>query len=91
MATIFKFKCAEFTAVGTEVFVYDKDSQINELQVVCVSGTITIEGTAGEIMGKPTSPIALSSGQAFNFNEIQYEFVQISVSPGTICRFIVNN
>ena len=91
MATIFKFKCTEFTAVGTEVFVYDQNSQINELQVVCVDGTITIEGSSGEIMGKAVSPITLSSGQGFNFNEIHYERVVISVSDATICRFIVNN
>ena len=92
MATIFQFKCTEFTAVGNEVFVMNKDSEANDLQVVCVSGSITIEGKQGTtILGKAVSPIGLTEGQAFNFNEVQYEDVKITVADGSVCRFVANN
>jgi hypothetical protein len=92
MATVFQFKCTEFEAVGDEVFVMDENSEANDLQVICVSGSITIEGKQGTtILGKAVSPIELLPGQAFNFNEVQYQFVRITVTDGSTCRFVANN
>jgi hypothetical protein len=92
MASVFQFKCCEFTAVGNEVFTMDKNSEANDLQVVCVSGLITIEGKQGtNILGKPVSPISVLPGQAFNFNQIQYEEVKITVTDGSVAQFLANN
>jgi hypothetical protein len=94
MANVLKFKCTEFTASGNEVFNVDASSEVNEFQVICVSGTIFIEGETGpnvNIFGKAVSPIALESGQGFNFNRIQYSKITITVTNGTICRFVANN
>lgn len=93
-ATVFQFKCTQFTAVGDEVFTLDQNTEANELQVSCISGRITIEGKTGanvEILGKPVSAITLNPGQAFNFTEIQYQEVTITVTDGSEAVFVANN
>ena len=90
MASVFKFRCTEFTAGADTPFNINQETLLNEFQVVCVSGQIEISGSAGTILGVPCTPIVLESGQAFNFTEMQYEEITIVVKAGTTARFVAN-
>ena len=92
MATEFKLKVREATvAVDPLVINLNNQTLPNELQIVCVSGDpIVITGTAGFILGLPTTPVELDPSQAFNFNEQQYENVVITVPVGTKYRLVAN-
>jgi len=92
MSTINVFKCTQFIANGDEVFTIDPETQANQIQIVCVSGTIQIEGKQGTtLLGKPVAPVVLQQGQFFYFNERSYQFAQITVTNGSEAQFIANN
>lgn len=90
MSSIQKFRCTQFKAVGDEVFTIDPETNINNLQVTCVSGEIRIEGSAGRILGKATTFIGLLAGQSFNFTGDQYDDITITVRNGSSAIFVSN-
>ena len=91
MATQFNFRCTEQTALVETVLDVTPESKPTQLEVVCVAGAdIQIEGESGEILGIPTSPISLSAGQGFDFNEVSYNFIRITIPAGTTYRLISN-
>lgn len=92
MSTISQFLCTQFVASGDEVFTIDQNTQANQIQVVCVSGSIQIEGKQStNLLGKPVSPITLLQGQSFYFNERAYQNAKITVTNGSEAQFIANN
>lgn len=90
MSTIQKFKCVRFTAIGDEVFQIDSETTVSNLQITCISGKITIAGSAGDILGKPVSDIPLNAGQSFNFTSSQYERLTVTVFNGSEAIFVSN-
>ena len=57
MASVFNFKCTEQTQNGSDLVLnITKASQPTQLQVVCKSGEIIVEGELGTILGVPTAP-----------------------------------
>jgi hypothetical protein len=91
MASVFNFKCTEQTAGGGgEIIQITPESFPTQLQVVCVTGSIQIEGEAGNILGIPVSPITITDGQAMNFNEVSYKNITITIAGGTVYRLIAN-
>jgi hypothetical protein len=90
MASQFNFRCTQQTAPSTVVLNITPASNPTQLQVGCVSGTITIEGETGEILGIPVSPITLLDGQGMNFNEASYKSITITIVSGTIYTLISN-
>jgi hypothetical protein len=91
MATQFNFRCTEQTAGELTILKVTPESRPTQLEVVCVSGDdIQIEGEEGEILGIETSPISLSAGQGFDFNEASYNLITIIIPAGTTYRLISN-
>jgi len=91
MASQFNFRCAQDTVAGVDlVLTIDETSRPSQLQVVCVSGTIEVEGETGTILGQPVSKITYLTGQAINLNEISYKNITITIKVGTEYQLIAN-
>ena len=91
MASLFNFRCTTQTArFGAVVININSESRPSQLQVVCVSGTIDIEGESGSILGIPVSAITLLAGQSMNFNEDSYARVTITIAAGSVYQLISN-
>ena len=92
MATTFSLRLRQAVVGGAPlILILDNQTLPNEVQIICVSGDpIQIEGTAGTILGLPTTPITLEPSQGFNFNEQQYEVVIITIPVGTEYKIIAN-
>jgi len=91
MASQFNFKCTQQTQVGSDLVInINEESKPTQLQVGCISGTIRVEGEAGDILGVPVAPITLTDGQAMNFNEASYISITITIVDGTEYTLIAN-
>lgn len=91
MASVFNFKCTEQTQNGSDLVLnITKASQPTQLQVVCKSGEIIVEGELGTILGVPTAPVSYTDGQAFNLNEMSYKNVTITIKDGTNYQLFSN-
>ena len=91
MANHFHFKCTTQTQSGSDLVIpIDIHSKPTQLQVICVTGTINIEGEAGEILGIPVAPIVLTDGMIWNFNEISYVEATITIIDGTTYQLASN-
>ena len=92
MSNITNFKCREATAVADIVITIDGAvSCPRQMQFVCVSGTIEIKGEDGAMFGNSLlvpNAIIITDTQAFNFNEGQYKFLEITIKAGTDYQII---
>ena len=94
MSNIANFKCSEGTAVADiEININDTVNCPRQMQFVCLSGTIEIEGEVGDLFGLATLPptlITLTDGLAFTFNEPSYKELKITIKAGTNYQIILN-
>jgi hypothetical protein len=91
MANHFHFFCTTQTQAGSDLVLdININSKPTQLQVICVTGTILIEGESGEILGVPTAPIVLTDGMIWNFNEISYVEAKITILDGTTYQLASN-
>jgi hypothetical protein len=94
MSNIANFKCNEGTAVADVVInITPTVNCPRQMQFVCITGTIELEGEAGNLFGLPTlppTPIRLTDGLAFTFNEPSYKELKITIKAGTVYQIILN-
>lgn len=88
------FKCAQGTA-GADI-VINIDGSIScprQMQFVCVSGTIEVEGEGGNLFGLatlPASPVIITAGNSMNFNEGNYSLLKITIKSGAEYQILTN-
>ena len=89
-----RFKCTEGTA-GADI-VININSTVScprQMQFVCVSGTIEVEGESGDLFGLatlPASPVIITAGNSMNFNEGDYNLLKITIKSGAEYKILTN-